>query len=25
MEGEKVSFEWGFYDTSKFPAPKKEE
>ena len=24
MEGEKVSFEWAFYDTSKFPTPKKD-
>ena len=23
MDGDKVSFEWAFYDTSKFPEPKK--
>ena len=22
MSGNKVNFEWGFYDTSKFPEPK---
>jgi hypothetical protein len=24
MSGNKVNFEWGFYDTSKFPEPKVE-
>jgi hypothetical protein len=24
MSGNKVNFEWGFYDTSKFPDPKVE-